>query len=92
MAENLTLKDMDNNEIENDKKVTNHPQRYGGDSTYECIKVLKAWMPKEQYYGFLRGNAIKYLCRVGKKDDEVQDIEKSLWYVNKLHEEMLSDN
>ena len=62
----------------------NHPERYGGDTTYECIKVLEAWLPTEQYKGFLRGNALKYLCRVGKKDNTVQELKKAEWYLNKL--------
>ena len=37
------------------KEEVNHPERYGGDTTYECIKVLEAWLPEEQYKGFLRG-------------------------------------
>ena len=41
------------------KEMVNHPSHYGGDTVYECIKVLKAWMSKEEYQGFLRGNAIK---------------------------------
>lgn len=64
----------------------NHPARYGGDSIYECIKVLEAWLPGEQYKGFLRGNALKYLCRVGKKDEVVQELKKARWYVDKLIE------
>ena len=64
----------------------NHPERYGGDTTYECIKVLEAWLPTEQYKVFLRGNAIKYLCRAGKKDDVAKELKKAAWYVNKLIE------
>lgn len=64
----------------------NHPERYNGDSVYECIKVLKAWMPEEQYRGFLRGNFIKYVCRLGKKDDSVQELKKASWYLERLIE------
>ena len=75
------------------KEEVNHPERYGGDTTYECIKVLEAWLPAEQYKGFLRGNALKYLCRVGKKDETVQELKKAQWYLNKLIEtEMKNDN
>ena len=28
--------------IKMEKEFVNHPQHYGGDTTYECIKVLKA--------------------------------------------------
>ena len=68
------------------KEWVKHPSHYGGDTTYECIKVLKAWMSKEEYQGFLRGNAIKYLCRTGKKDAEVQELNKAKWYLEKLIE------
>ena len=76
---------------EKDKSVISHPERYGGDTTYECIKVLEAWLPPEQYKGFLRGNAIKYLCRVGKKDETVQELKKSKWYLEKLIEKEEKD-
>lgn len=71
---------------EKDKSVISHPERYGGDTTYECIKVLEAWLPTEQYKGFLRGNALKYLCRVGKKDETVQELKKARFYLDKYIE------
>lgn len=76
---------------EKDKSVISHPERYGGDTTYECIKVLEAWLPLEQYKGFLRGNALKYLCRVGKKDETVQELKKAKWYLEKLIEKEEKD-
>jgi len=30
---------------------------------------------------FNRGNIVKYVCRAGKKDDEVKDLEKALDYI-----------
>ena len=77
---------MKKEEIEKDKKIINHPERYGGDTTYECIKVLAAWLSEEELKGFLKGNAIKYLCRVGKKDEAVQELNKAKWYIDKLIE------
>ncbi len=68
------------------KEMVNHPKHYGGDTPFECIKVLKVWLSPDEYRGFLRGNAIKYLCRVGKKDNEVQELKKVSWYVQKLIE------
>ena len=70
------------------KEEINHPERYGGDTPYECIKVLKAWLSKEEYEGFLRGNAIKYICRLGKKDQKAQELKKAKWYIEKLIEEV----
>ena len=60
-----------------------HPHHYGGaDNPFETIKVLRAWLTPEQYGGFLRGNALKYLSRVGKKGDAGEDAAKARWYAN----------
>jgi hypothetical protein len=77
---------MTEEEIERDKTVTEHPQRYGGDTVYECIKVLSSWLSEEQYKGFLRGTIIKYLCRLGNKDNNVQELNKAKFYLDKLIE------
>ena len=74
------------------KEEVNHTERYGGDTVNEWIKVLEAQLPPEQYKGFLRGNALKYLCRVGKKDNTVQELKKAEWYLNKLIEKELQEN
>ena len=68
------------------KSDINHPERYGGNTPYECIKVLDAWLCNDEYKGFLRGNCLKYLCRLGKKDEEVQELKKAKWYLEKLIE------
>lgn len=68
-------------------EAVNHPAHYGGDSTYETIKVLKAWLSPEEYTGFLRGNVIKYLSRAGKKASASQDYEKAAWYQVELIKE-----
>jgi hypothetical protein len=60
-----------------DEKV-NHPPHYGGDTTYEVIKVLDAWQ-----IGFTLGNVVKYVARAGKKGDEssLVDLKKAAWYL-----------
>ncbi len=32
---------------------------------------------------FNRGNIVKYVCRAGKKDDEIQDLKKALDYLQR---------
>lgn len=54
----------------------NHPQHYGGDTVYEAIKVIDAWK-----LNFNLGNAVKYISRVGKKGDTIENLEKSIWYL-----------
>lgn len=57
----------------------NHPKHYGGkDNPYEAIKVIEAWN-----VNFNIGNVLKYISRCGKKDNEIQELEKALWYLNR---------
>lgn len=52
--------------------------------------AMEAWMTPEQFEGFLRGNAIKYLARAGKKGDALEDVKKAQHYLLKLIEVMES--
>lgn len=45
---------------------------------------MEAWLTEEQFIGFLRGNAIKYLARAGSKGDPVVDYQKARHYLDKL--------
>jgi len=62
------------------KENVDHPDHYGGDSTYEAIRVIKAWN-----LNFNLGNAVKYICRAGKKpgSDAIEDLEKARWYIER---------
>ena len=56
------------------------PSYYGGkDNTYEVFKVIDAWE-----VGFYLGNALKYICRAGKKDPakEEEDLLKARTYID----------
>lgn len=59
-----------------DSESVHHPVHYGGDVTYEAIKVIEAWE-----LTFNTGNAAKYICRAGKKGDAIEDLEKSCEYL-----------
>jgi hypothetical protein len=67
----------------------NHPKHYGGDTTYEVIKVLEAWGLDADFY---LGNTVKYIGRAGKKSKAklIEDLEKAQWYlarkINRLKE------
>lgn len=71
---------------ENSKEWVNHPQHYGGDTTYEVIKVLEAW----GILDFCLGNAIKYIARNGKKEtaNSLEDLKKAQWYLNRKIEQL----
>lgn len=43
-------------------------------------------LPLDQAIGFYRGNAIKYLMRMGTKDERVQELKKARHYLDKLIE------
>jgi len=61
----------------------NSPAHYteGG---IECIDYLRAKLSVEEYMGFLRGNAIKYLTRMNDKGQPIEDVEKAIWYLRRL--------
>jgi uncharacterized protein DUF3310 len=62
----------------NRREAVNHPAHYGGDTTYEAIKVIEAWG-----LGFHLGNTVKYIARAGKKSDQLEDLKKAAWYLQR---------
>ena len=56
----------------------------------ESVDVIRAVLTAEEFRGWCKGNAIKYLMRLGKKDKEIQDAKKSIkfleWLVKELEE------
>ena len=65
------------------QEQVNHPQHYGGDTTYEAIKVIEAWK-----LGFHLGNCVKYLCRAGSKGSQLTDLKKAKWYLDRYIEQL----
>ena len=51
----------------------------------EPWNVIDTW-PMEQRIGFYRGNALKYIMRMGSKDEQLQEIQKAGHYIEKLIE------
>ena len=50
----------------------------------EAIDYVKAKLSPEEYRGYLRGSALKYLSRAGHKDDTTQDYKKAQWFIERL--------
>lgn len=48
-------------------------------------EAMKSWMTPEQYVGFLRGNALKYLARCDVKGG-LEDVKKAHHYLTELIE------
>lgn len=67
----------------------NHPSHYtqGG---IECIDAIRASMTAEEFKGFLKGNAVKYLWRYSLKNG-VEDLKKASWYLNRLIKELAGE-
>jgi len=67
--------------------TVNHPAHYGGeDNPFEVVKVLEAWLTPAELLGWLKGSAIKYLARMGKKHGQpaARDAAKAEWYANRI--------
>lgn len=67
----------------------NHPSHYTS-GKYEVIDIIEDQLGAEGIRGFCLGNAVKYICRAGKKDPTKtrQDLEKAIWYINHYLEVM----
>jgi hypothetical protein len=62
--------------IPKDNDPVNHPSHYTSHpSRVECIQVTR-------HMNFNKGNAIKYIWRAGEKGNEIQDLQKAIWYLN----------
>lgn len=57
----------------------NNPSHYQTESGLEAIEVIEAFF-EDNYH---LGNAFKYMARAGKKNDELEDIEKAIWYLER---------
>lgn len=68
---------------ESNKDMVNHPSHYNSNSKgIEVIDVMDAFT--EDLIGIDAidiGTAIKYIGRLGKKDNPVQEVKKAIWYL-----------
>lgn len=62
--------------------IINHPLHYQGE--VECIDAIESALTPEEFEGYCRANAMKYIWRAGKKGDKVTDLRKAMWYLNRL--------
>jgi len=63
----------------------NHPKHYSNLPNIECIDVV-------ENFNFNRGNAIKYIWRASEKGNEIEDLQKALWYIQREIERMTKAN
>lgn len=57
----------------------NNPSHYTS-GEIECIDALRSALTPEEFQGFCKGNAIKYLWRARLKALPDQDMAKAVWY------------
>tara|TARA_B110000908_G_scaffold43390_1_gene52803 strand:+ start:487 stop:783 length:297 start_codon:yes stop_codon:yes gene_type:complete len=54
----------------------------------ETIDFIAAKMTPEEFYGFIKGNALKYISREGLKSDKltdkIDDCKKAIWYLEQM--------
>lgn len=79
-------------DYESEDKMVSHPSHYQSKNGIEVIDVIEAFTEDlEGMEAVCTANAIKYLCRWNKKNG-VQDLEKSIWYIQKLINVLKSKN
>ena len=73
---------MEKRELSPNYEYVDHPSHYQG--KIECIDYLEDKLSHEEYIGFLKGSVMKYMDRLGKKEDDLSDSKKAAWYLSKL--------
>ena len=63
----------------------NSPPHYT-DGGIETIDYIRAKLSEEEFSGYCRGNALKYLSRAGKKGAAAEDHRKAVWYLSYLED------
>lgn len=72
-------------DMKNDNVNSPAHYRQGG---VECIEAIKASMGQEGFRDYLKGNVMKYIWRYEHKGKAMEDIEKAIWYLNRLKDEL----
>lgn len=70
--------------------TVNSPSYYTN-GEIECIDAIKSSMSKDEFLGFLKGNAMKYIWRYRLKGKPREDLEKANFYLNRLHDEITKE-
>ena len=64
--------------------MVNSPSHYQLDGL-EAIDIIKASLTADEYLGYLKGNALKYVLREPFKGNAKQDVAKAQWYLERYH-------
>ena len=69
-----------------DGDPVNHPEHYTSGSI-ECIDAIRAALTEEEFRGYCKGNALKYVWRERHKGGD-ESLAKADWYLKCLTEEV----
>lgn len=67
--------------------AVDHPSHYTH-GPVECIDAIASALGHDAFIAFLRGQIIKYMWRLGRKGNALEDAQKGTWYANRLVEEL----
>ena len=70
--------------------MVDNPPHYNNGSI-ECIEAIEAMLNKDEYIGYLRGNALKYRWRFRYKKKPFEDLRKARWYEERLMKFLLDN-
>ena len=67
-----------------DVDMVNHPPHYTS-GRVETIEAIQSALSMDEFHGYCKGNAMKYIWRAGLKSmDWIEDIEKAILYLNRM--------
>ena len=70
--------------------MVENPPHYNNGSI-ECIEAIEAMLSRDEYIGYLRGNALKYMWRFRYKSKPFEDLRKARWYEERLMKFLLDN-
>jgi hypothetical protein len=62
--------------------MVNHPPHYR-QGEIECIEAIEAALTPEEFQGYCKGNALKYVWRERHKGAD-ESLRKAIWYLARL--------
>lgn len=62
--------------VDHPKHYTSSPAKCSCGKQIECIQIT-------EHMNFNKGNALKYIWRAGEKGDEIEDLLKAKWYIER---------
>jgi len=66
----------------------NHPIHYSQQGSVECIDAIESALTFEEFKGYCKAAAFKYIWREDHKGNNIQDLDKAIWYLTRLRNKM----